>query len=216
MDALVPMACQPTEMSGRNWMMRRMLIDAVRKDPDWKGGDYVDAAARGAGRQRVLRHRDDRRLAGVLQGRADAREGRQAARRSTGGAVHRRRQRLPLPVGVLGDYNPAPGLGRIRAAVLAINSADDERNPPELGIMERELRGSRARGSTSFPRSEETRGHGTTGDGALLEGAAGGVPGVGAEALRRLAYRDACGDAPERPRASGPAHPPASATTAER
>ena len=62
-----------------------------------------------------------------------------------------------------GDYNPAPGLGRIRASVLAINSADDERNPPELGIMEREL--PRVKGARLYliPASEETRGHGTTG-----------------------------------------------------
>ena len=62
-----------------------------------------------------------------------------------------------------GDYNPAPGLDRIRAAVLAINSADDERNPPELGIMEREL--PRIKGARLYliPGGEETRGHGTTG-----------------------------------------------------
>jgi homoserine O-acetyltransferase len=65
-------------------------------------------------------------------------------------------------MGVLGDYNPAPGLDGIRAAVLAINSADDERNPPELGIMEREL--PRIKGARLYliPGSEETRGHGTT------------------------------------------------------
>ena len=61
------------------------------------------------------------------------------------------------------DYNAAPGLDRIQAALLAINSADDERNPPELGIMERELK--RVKGGRLYliPASEETRGHGTTG-----------------------------------------------------
>jgi homoserine O-acetyltransferase/O-succinyltransferase len=61
------------------------------------------------------------------------------------------------------DYNPAPGLERVQAALLAINSADDERNPPELGIMERELK--RVKGGRLYliPGSEETRGHGTTG-----------------------------------------------------
>jgi homoserine O-acetyltransferase len=61
------------------------------------------------------------------------------------------------------DYNPAPGLERIQATLLAINSADDERNPPETGIMERELK--RVKNARLFiiPASEDTRGHGTTG-----------------------------------------------------
>jgi homoserine O-acetyltransferase len=60
------------------------------------------------------------------------------------------------------DYNPAPGLERIQAAVLAINSADDERNPPETGIMERELKGVKNARLFLIPNSEETRGHITT------------------------------------------------------
>ena len=163
MDALVPMACQPTEMSGRNWMMRRMLIDAVRKDPDWKGGDYVAQPA-------ALR------IAAVFFGVATI-GGSQAYYKA---APTREKadklldDRLAAPFTAdandylyqweaSGDYNPAPGLDRIRAAVLAINSADDERNPPELGIMEREL--PRIKGARLYliPGSEETRGHGTTG-----------------------------------------------------
>ena len=163
MDALVPMACQPTEMSGRNWMMRRMLIDAVRKDPDWKGGDYVAQPA-------ALR------IAAVFFGVATI-GGSQAYYKA---APTREKadklldDRLAAPFTAdandylyqweaSGDYNPAPGLDRIRASVLAINSADDERNPPELGIMEREL--PRIRGARLYliPGSEETRGHGTTG-----------------------------------------------------
>ena len=61
------------------------------------------------------------------------------------------------------DYNTAPGLDRIQAALLAINSADDERNPPELGIMERELRRVKSGRLYLIPGSDETRGHGTTG-----------------------------------------------------
>ena len=164
MDAVVPMACQPSEMSGRNWMMRRMLIDAVRKDPDWKGGDYDDAAARAC--------------ASPMPTSASSRSA--ARRRTTRRAPTREKadklvdDRLAAPFTAdandflyqwesSGDYNPAPALGQIRAAVLAINSADDERNPPELGIMEREL--PRVKGARLYliPGSEETRGHGTTG-----------------------------------------------------
>ena len=163
MDALVPMACQPTEMSGRNWMMRRMLIDAVRKDPDWKGGDYV-------AQPRALQ------VANAFFGIATI-GGSQAyykAAPTREKADKMLDDRLAAPFTAdandylyqweaSGDYNPAPGLGRIRAAVLAINSADDERNPPELGIMEREL--PRIQGARLYliPGSEETRGHGTTG-----------------------------------------------------
>ena len=114
MDALVPMASQPTEMSSRNWMMRRLIIDAIRNDPDWKDGDYADAAARLPGGQRVLRHRHQRRHAGLPEAGADARAGRQAARPAPGGALHRRRQRLPLPVGLLARLQPVAGLERIR------------------------------------------------------------------------------------------------------
>ena len=61
------------------------------------------------------------------------------------------------------DYNPSPGLERIKAALLAINSADDERNPPETGIMERELKRVKNGRLYLIPASEDTRGHGTTG-----------------------------------------------------
>jgi homoserine O-acetyltransferase len=163
MDALVPMACQPTEMSGRNWMMRRMLIDTVRKDPDWKGGDYVAQP----GALRVAAAFFGVATIGGSQAYYQAAPTREKADKLLD-------DRLAAPFTAdandflyqwesSGDYNPAPGLDRIRAAVLAINSADDERNPPELGIMEREL--PRIKGARLYliPGSEETRGHGTTG-----------------------------------------------------
>ena len=163
MDALVPMASQPTEMSGRNWMMRRMLIDSIRNDPDWNGGNYTVqprsikvanaffGVATIGGSQAYHKAAPTRALADKLLD-----------------------ERLAAPFSAdannflyqwesSADYNPAPGLERVQAALLAINSADDERNPPELGIMERELK--RVKGGRLFliPGSEETRGHGTTG-----------------------------------------------------
>ena len=163
MDAVVPLACQPSEMSGRNWMMRRMLIDAVRKDPDWKGGDY-ETQPRAV---RVANAFWSIVSIGGSQAYYKAAPTREKADKLLD-------ERLAAPFTAdandflyqwesSGDYNPAPGLGQIRASVLAINSADDERNPPELGIMEREL--ARIRGARLYliPASEETRGHGTTG-----------------------------------------------------
>ena len=102
MDALVPMASQPTAMASRNWMMRRMMIDAVRNDPDWKDGNYTDAAARvaasptcssasppAAARWPIRRLAPTREQADKLLDDAPRR------------AVHRRRQRLPLSVGIV-------------------------------------------------------------------------------------------------------------------
>ena len=163
MDAVVPLACQPSEMSGRNWMMRRMLIDAVRKDPDWKNGDYETQprAVRAANAYWSI----------VSIGGSQAYYKAAPTREKADKLVD---DRLAAPFTAdandflyqwesSGDYNPAPGLGQIRAAVLAINSADDERNPPELGIMERELPKVRGARLYLIPGSEETRGHGTTG-----------------------------------------------------
>jgi homoserine O-acetyltransferase len=162
MDALVPMASQPTEMSGRNWMMRRMLIDAIRNDPDWNGGNYTS-------QPRAIR------LANVFYGIATS-GGSQAyqklapTRELADKLLDERLAALFRPDAndflyqwdASRDYNPAPALERIDAALLAINSADDERNPPELAIMERELKRVRNGSTYLVPASEETRGHGTT------------------------------------------------------
>ncbi|CAD5374942.1 Homoserine O-acetyltransferase [Rubrivivax sp. A210] len=162
MDALVPMAAQPTEMSGRNWMLRRMLTESIRRDPDWNGGQYTTqprglnlanqffALATNGGNQALYkaaptREQADRivdeRLAAPFK--ADAND-------------------VLYQWEASRDYNPAPGLARIRAALLAINAADDERNPPELGIMERELQRVRNGSLLLIPASADTRGHGTT------------------------------------------------------
>ena len=163
MDALVPMACQPTEMSGRNWMMRRMLVESIRRDPEWNDGNYTT-------QPRSLR------LANVYFGIATS-GGSQAyyagapTREKADRAVD---ERLAAPFNAdandylwqwesSADYNAAPGLERIEAALLAINAADDERNPPELGIMERELKRVKNARLLLIPASEQTRGHGTTG-----------------------------------------------------
>jgi homoserine O-acetyltransferase len=162
MDAVVPLACQPSEMSGRNWMMRRMLIDAVRKDPDWKGGDYET-------QPRAVRVANA--FWGIVSIGGSQAYYKAAPTREKADKLLDDRLAAPFTADAndflyqwesSGDYNPGPGLGQIRASVLAINSADDERNPPELGIMEREL--PRVKGARLYliPASDETRGHGTT------------------------------------------------------
>jgi homoserine O-acetyltransferase/O-succinyltransferase len=163
MDALVPMASQPTEMSSRNWMMRRLIIDTIRNDPDWNNGDYtsqprsVKAAtvffgiATSGGTLAYQKLAPTRELADkLLDQRLSA--------RSTADAND-----LLYQWESSRDYNPAPQLDRIVAPLLAINAADDERNPPETGLLEREIKRVKNGRMYLIPASEDTRGHGTTG-----------------------------------------------------
>ncbi len=162
MDALAPMASQPTEMASRNWMMRRLLIETVRNDPEYADGNYTKQprsmrianqmyaigtnggtlALQKAAPTRVLADRlVDERLAAPFN--ADANDYLYAWESSR-------------------DFNPAPQLEKIEAAVLAINAADDERNPPETGITDAALKRIKNVQLLLIPASEATRGHGTT------------------------------------------------------
>ncbi|MEI6547197.1 MAG: alpha/beta fold hydrolase, partial [Burkholderiales bacterium] len=139
MDAVVPMASMPVAMSGRNWMTRRLIIDSVRNDPAYRGGDYTAQPA-------------SLQFASVMYGVA-TNGGDQALHTATptrAKADALLDSRLKAPFNgdandhvyqwdASRDYDPAARLGLIQAYVLAINSADDERNRPELGVMEVEL-----------------------------------------------------------------------------
>jgi homoserine O-acetyltransferase len=162
MDALVPMASQPTEMASRNWMLRRMLSETIRSDPEWNNGNYT-------AQPRFLK------IANVFFGIATS--GGTLAYQHIASTHAQADQfvtdRLAAPMTAdandflyqwesSADYNAAPGLERIQAALLVINSADDERNPPETGVLERELKRVRNGHLYLIPASTETRGHGTT------------------------------------------------------
>ncbi len=163
MDVAVPMASLPAEMSSRNWMMRRLIIDSIRNDPEWMNGNYTRqprsaqfasvffAIGTNGGNQALYKAAPTRAKADQL---LDA--------------------RLKAPFNgdandVLyqwdssRDYNPSAGLERIEATLLAINSADDERNPPELGVLDREIKRVKNGRVLLIPASDETSGHGTTG-----------------------------------------------------
>ena len=163
MDAAVPMAAQPTEMSARNWMTRRIMIETIRQDPAYQNGDYTAQPP-------MLR------LASVSFGIATSGGtlAYQALAPTAAGADALVDQRLAAPVTADAndfiyqfeasrDYNPAPRLDRITASLLAINAADDERNPPETSLMTEALKHTKNGRLYLIPASPETRGHGTTG-----------------------------------------------------
>lgn len=161
MDALMPLASVPTQISGRNRAWRRVVIDAIRNDPDWRGGEYATQppSLRTAqemlflvGSNPILRQRDMPTLAAadsVLDAAVAA------------GFRTLDANDVLYQVEASRDYDPGPDLEKIRAPLLAINSADDLVNPPELGILEREIQRVPHGRAVVIPLGPETRGHGT-------------------------------------------------------
>jgi homoserine O-acetyltransferase len=162
MDTLVPLASQPSPMSSRNWMLRRLIIDSIRNDPNWNNGNYTDQprSARFASVFYIIA------TAGGTLAFQKLAPTRKAADEVLDGRLHASftadANDTLYQWASSGDYDPSPGLERIRATVLAINSADDERNPPETGIMERELKRIKNVNLVLIPASDDTRGHFTT------------------------------------------------------
>ena len=163
MDALAPMAAQPTAMSSRNWMMRRLIIDTIRNDPDWKDGNYTTPP-------RALRAAAV--FFGVATSGGTLAYQKLASTREAADKLLDERLAAPFTADAndtlyqwdsSGDYDASPGLARITTALLAINAADDERNPPETGLMDGALKQVRSGRLYLIPASAETRGHGTTG-----------------------------------------------------
>lgn len=161
MDVVVPMAALPSPMSGRNWMLRRLLMESIRNDPEWQGGNYTRqprslqfasvffATATNGGNQGLFKLAPtrekadallDQRLKGPFSGDANDHLYQWDASR---------------------DYNPEPGLERIEAVLLAINSADDERNPPELGLLDAAIKRVKNGRALLIPGGPDTAGHGT-------------------------------------------------------
>lgn len=161
MDALLPLASAPVQIAGRNRMMRGMVIGAIRNDPEWRGGDYT---AQPRGLEYAI-HILMMMTSSPLQ-QQKAAPTRTAADSMLARNVRRYLQTMDANDMLYAfeasrDYDPSPHLGRIRAPLLAVNSADDLVNPPELGILEREIQRVRGGRYILIPTSDETRGHGT-------------------------------------------------------
>jgi homoserine O-acetyltransferase len=161
MDALVPLASLPTQISGRNRMWRRVAIDAIRNDPEWRGGEYTSAprGLRTAAQMLYLMGSNPLVRQKAAPTLADADRVFDAA--VTEMAARMDANDLLYALEASHDYDPGPGLEKIRAPLLAINFADDLINPPELGILEREIRRVKGGRAIVVPQSDATVGHGT-------------------------------------------------------
>ena len=162
MDALMPMACLPVQIAGRNRLWRKMTMDAIRNDPAWQGGEYKDEP------QRALQ------IANyflIIAGSAPwpmqkALPTRDAADKFLDD-YFTKDPKIPdandflYNVNASRNYDPSPQLEKITAPVMWINSADDFINPPELGIAEREAKRLKNGRFVLIPASDQTHGHGT-------------------------------------------------------
>jgi homoserine O-acetyltransferase/O-succinyltransferase len=171
MDALMPLASNPAEIAGRNRIWRRMAMDAIRDDPDWLGGEYKTQP------MRALNTAEDLLL---LAGSAPLFWQAQAPTRDAADKFYADRLKaavsrldandLLYQLDASREYNPSPKLETIKAPLVAINSADDFINPPELGLIEREIvRVNRGR-FILLPITNQTRGHGTHTLAAIWQG----------------------------------------------
>ena len=161
MDYLLPLASLPVEIAGRNRMMRKMIMDSIRCDPAWQDGDYDEQPPGLVNAVHLL----IMMTSCPLEWQREA-PTRAAADASLAQRIESFRSALDAndmlyQFAASEDYDPWPDLGRINAPLLAINSADDQVNPPELGIMEAAMsRLGRAK-YVLLPIDDNTRGHGT-------------------------------------------------------
>jgi homoserine O-acetyltransferase/O-succinyltransferase len=169
MDALVPMAAQPTAMAARNWMLRRLMIETIRNDPDYNGGNYTR-------QPRMMKYA----IAAYRFASAGGTLGYQTLAPTTAKADKMVDDQLATPVTADAndylyaweashDYNPSGETEKIEALTLAINAADDERNPPETGVTAAAVKRIKNGRLYLIPASAETRGHLTTGNAAFYK-----------------------------------------------
>ena len=162
MDAVMPLASLPVEISGRNRLWRRMLIDGIKNDPDWQNGEYKTQPIRGLTTAVYLL---------TMMGSVPLQMQKQAPTREAADKMFD--ETIPARLRAYDandviyhfdssrDYNPAPKLESIKAHLIAVNSADDQINPPELGIAEREIKRVKNGKFILLPITDETRGHGS-------------------------------------------------------
>jgi homoserine O-acetyltransferase len=162
MDAVLALACLPVQIAGRNRVLRELAVDSIRSDPAWNGGNYQAPPAAGLrGALEVLFFMTSAAL--PLQSQAPSRD--EADRFAREWMAKRLASTdandFLYAFEASRDYDPSPALEKIEAALTAVNSVDDEVNPPELGILEREIRRVKRGKAVVLPIGPRTRGHGT-------------------------------------------------------
>jgi len=161
MDALVPLASLPDQIAGRNRVWRRTVIDAIRNDVSWNHGDY-DVQPRGLRTALEMLYFMSSNPVLRLQDGPTLRQADEALDQYLAERMHDYDANdVAYAVDASYDYDPAPGLEKIKAPLLAINFADDLINPPELGVLEREIVRVPHGRAVVIPMSEESVGHGT-------------------------------------------------------
>jgi homoserine O-acetyltransferase len=162
MDATMPLACLPVPIAGRNRMWRKMVIDGIRQDPEWKNGEYASQPRAGlqiaadalliAGSAPLPMQKSYPTRAAADTYLEDQVKNEMAERDAND---------LLYAVSASRNYDPSPLLEKISVPVMYVNSADDFINPPELGIAEREIKRVKKGRFVLIPASEQTHGHGT-------------------------------------------------------
>jgi homoserine O-acetyltransferase/O-succinyltransferase len=158
MDGIVGLSCQPVEISGRNWIMRRAAAEAIRHDPGWNNGNYdknptqyIYSAAAGS-----LMPESAARIQEMAPTRAaaDRLYDERVAQIAKGDANN-----SLWAIESIEDYSPEPDLPKIKAKVLLINTVEDVANPPELGTVERAMKAIHDGRYVLIPYSDKTHGH---------------------------------------------------------
>jgi homoserine O-acetyltransferase len=161
MDALMPLASVPEQICGRNRAWRRIGIDAIRGDPEWKGGDYTAQPPSVRTAAELLYIMSSNPVLRHAEGPTLAAEDRQLDAFTAMVMKTLDANDMLYALEASHDYDPGPNLGRIRAPLIAVNSADDLINPPEIGTLEREITRVPHGEAVMIPFSDKTRGHGT-------------------------------------------------------
>jgi homoserine O-acetyltransferase len=162
MDALFPLASLPVEIAGRNRIQRKMAIDLIKMDPEWKGGEYIKqpvVGLTGAISSMIFMTSSPLQWQKSAPTRAQSETMLDNLRNRFLGTFDA--NDFIYQFDASRDYNPAPYLEKIRAPLYAVNSADDQVNPPELGLMEKEIGKLKQGKYILLPISDKTSGHGT-------------------------------------------------------
>jgi homoserine O-acetyltransferase len=167
MDALMPLAALPMPMSGRNWMMRRMVIDGIVNDPEWNGGNYTTQPRAWQRAYAYFGMATNGGTRAVYQSASTREETDRIVDERLAESTDADASDILYAYNASRDYDPTPHLERIEATIVSINAEDDERNPVELGVLERAFERVERGHYVVIPAGENTRGHGTTQDARL-------------------------------------------------